>query len=309
MPVTRGRIDALAASILISCCALWGVQQVAIKAAAADGLPPLLQAFLRSALAAVLVCLWAGRRGTGQGLFARDGSLWAGCGIAVLFAVEFLFLYPGMQLTTASRGVVVLYTAPFWVAAGAHFLVPSERLRPRQVVGLVAAFIGVGCAVADGLLHGGGSLTGDAMVGLAAAAWGLTTVAVKASPRLRVLSPAKLLLYQLGGSAPILLAFAAWQGQLSFAGTTPAGWAWLAYQTVVVAFASYLIWFWLITHYPAGRLSAYTFLSPLFGIAAGALILGERASIELGLALLFVAIGIRLVNGPRAERGGGRSGA
>ncbi|HSU06618.1 MAG TPA: DMT family transporter [Acetobacteraceae bacterium] len=297
----RDRIDAIAASILVVCCMLWGVQQVAIKAAAGASMPPLLQASLRSVVAAALVCGWTLLRGGRRELFARDGSFWPGMGIAALFAVEFLFLYPGMQLTTASRGVVVLYTAPFWVAGGAHLLVPGERLRTRQVVGFLAAFLGVGCAVADGLRHGGGSLIGDGMVALAAAAWGLTTVAVKANRVLRTLSPGKLLLYQLGGSAPILFAFAAWQGELTVATTTPAAWAWLGYQTVVVAFASYLIWFWLITHYPAGRLSAYTFLSPLFGIAAGALILNEHASIELALALLFVAIGIRLVNGPPAR--------
>ncbi len=246
----------------------------------------------------MLVCGWAMLRGHRRELFARDGSFWPGMGIAALFALEFLFLYPGMQLTTASRGVVVLYTAPFWVAGGAHLLVPGERLSGRQVAGLIAAFAGVGCAVADGLVNGGGSLLGDAMVGLAAAFWGLTTVAVKANRVLRTLSPTRLLLYQLGGSAPILFAFAAWQGELSAPDATPLAWSWLAYQTVIVAFVSYLTWFWLITRYPAGRLSAYTFLSPLFGIAAGALILGEHASIELGLALLFVAIGIRLVNGP-----------
>jgi drug/metabolite transporter (DMT)-like permease len=244
------------------------------------------------------VCGWAILRGRGRELFARDGSFWPGLGIAVLFALEFLFLYPGMQLTTASRGVVLLYTAPFWVAGGAHLLVPGERLTPRQVMGLLAAFAGVGCAVADGLRHGGGTLLGDAMVACAAAFWGFTTVAVKANRVLRARSPTKLLLYQLGGSAPILFVFAALQGELSVAAATPQGWMWLAYQTIIVAFASYLTWFWLITRYPAGRLSAYTFLSPLFGIAAGALILRENASFELGLALLLVAISIRLVNAP-----------
>ncbi len=120
-----------------------------------------------------------------------------------------------MKLTTASRGVVVLYTAPFWVTAGAHLLLPNERLHPRQVIGLLFAFAGVGCAVADGLPGGGGRLPlGDAMVAAAAAFWGLTTVAVKANRVLRTLSPAKLLVYQLGGSAPILFAFAWFSGEL-----------------------------------------------------------------------------------------------
>ena len=288
----------LAGVILVGCCALWGVTQVAIKASAAGGVPVILQAALRSAIAALLVAGWTVVRGGFRELIARDHSLRPGLGIAALFALEFLFLYPGMKLTTASRGVVLLYTAPFWVVAGAHLLLPNERLRPRQVAGLLFAFAGVGCAVADGLTGGGGRPLGDAMVAAAAAFWGLTTVMVKANRVLRTLSPAKLLIYQLGGSAPILFAFAWFSGELAMPVATAAGWWWLAYQTVIVAFVSYLVWFWMVTHYPAGRLSAYTFLSPLFGIAAGALILGERTSVALVLALGFVALGIRLVNGP-----------
>ncbi len=298
----RDRIDGLAAFILIICCVLWGVTQVAIKASAIGGIPPILQAALRSGVAALLVAGWSVLRGDGRELVARDRSLWPGLGIAALFALEFLFLYPGMKLTTASRGVVLLYTAPFWVAGGAHLLLPNERLRPRQVLGLIAAFAGVGCAVADGLTGGGGDLRGDLMVAIAAAFWGLTTVAVKADRVLRTLSPAKLLLYQLGGSAPILFAFAAFNGELHVPAASAAAWWWLGYQTFIVAFLSYLIWFWLVTHYPAGRLASYTFLSPLFGIAAGVLILGEHASAALALSLVFVAVGIRLVNGPPPVR-------
>lgn len=126
-------------------------------------------------------------------------------------------------------------------AAGAHLLLPNERLRPRQIAGLLFAFAGVGCAVADGLTGGGGRPLGDAMVAAAAAFWGLTTVMVKANRVLRTLSPAKLLIYQLGGSAPILFAFAWFSGELAVPAATAAGWWWLAYQTVIVAFVSYLV--------------------------------------------------------------------
>ncbi|MEO8714874.1 MAG: DMT family transporter [Acetobacteraceae bacterium] len=290
----------MAGAILVACCAIWGVQQAAIKIAVHEGIPPLMQASLRSAGAAVLLLAWAGLRGEWRTLFARDGSAGALLLVVALFAGEFLTLYPGLQHTTASRAVVILYTAPFWVAIGAHFLVPGERLRARQVLGLVAAFVGVGCAVADGLRGGGGSLVGDALVGLAAALWGATTVAIKANTALRRISVVKILLFQLAGSAPILLVFAAMNGEVHVAGATATAWAWMAYQTAIVAAASYLIFIWLISRYPAGRLSAYTFLTPLFGILAGAGLLGERVSPALILALVFVAIGIRLVNGPAA---------
>jgi drug/metabolite transporter (DMT)-like permease len=70
----------------------------------------------------------------------------------------------------------------------------------------------------------------------------------------------------------------------------------LAYQIVVVAFASYLTWFWLIAYYPAGRLAAFSFLTPLFGLAAGGLLLGDRISAAMVAAMLLVCFGIYLVN-------------
>lgn len=292
------RIDLLAGTLLVVCCVIWGVQQAAIKISLDQGIPPLMQATLRSAGAAVLLALWAGARGQWRTLFARDHSALPLLLVIVLFAGEFLTLYPGLQRTTASRGVVILYTAPIWVAVGAHFLVPGERLRVRQFLGLLAAFVGVGCAVADGLRNGGGSLLGDALVGMAAALWGATTVAIKANPVLRRLPAVKILLFQFLGSTPILFAFAAANGELHAAGATATAWAWMAYQTVIVAAGTYLVFVWLIAHYPAGRLSSYTFLTPLFGILAGAGLLGERVSPALILALVFVALGIRLVNGP-----------
>jgi drug/metabolite transporter (DMT)-like permease len=301
------RIDLTGGSILVALCLCWGIVQVSIKIAGQEGLPPMLQATLRSAGAAALLCGWTFLRGGRSGLkalLARDEAFWPGMLIAVLFAAEFLCIYPGLQLTTASRGVLFIYTAPFWVAGGAHFLVPGERLRPLQVLGLFCAFGGVVCAVADGLANGGGGLAGDALTALGGAAWGLTTLAIKANRRLQAITPARQLLYQLVGSTPFLFAAAAIAGQLH-AQATPVAWAWLGYQTLGIAFISYLTWFWLIAHYPAGRLSAFSFLTPIFGIAAGALLLGEALSWQLILALGLVVVGIRLVNGPAAARSRG----
>ena len=59
---------------------------------------------------------------------------------------------------------------------------------------------------------------------------------------------------------------------------------------------SYLAWFWLLTRYPASHLHAYTFWTPLFGLAAGWLLLGEPVTPALLLAMACVAVGIYLVN-------------
>ena len=65
---------------------------------------------------------------------------------------------------------------------------------------------------------------------------------------------------------------------------------------VIVTFASYLTWFWLVRHYPATRLAAFTLLTPVFGLAAGVLLLAEPLTARLVLALIAVVLGLALVN-------------
>jgi drug/metabolite transporter (DMT)-like permease len=312
----RDRVDAMAAAVLVLLCALWGVQQVAVKVAVAQGLPPALQATLRSFGAAALVCAWIAAKEGGaavRSLVRRDAALGPGLIIAVLFALEFLALYPGLHLTTASRGVVFLYTAPFFTALGAHLFIPAERLSLRQALGLIVAFGGVAVAFADSLGGPGGSVAGDLLCLAAGALWGATTVAVKANPALARTTASKVLLMQLAGSAPILLAASVAVGDFDrWPQATALAWACLFYQTVIVAFLSYLTWFWLIRIYPAGRIAGFTFLAPLFGILAGWALLGEHASFGLLLGMVAIAVGLRLVNGqvrrgsaPSPARGSG----
>ena len=295
----RDRLDALAIGLVVGLCALWGVQQVSVKVATADGLPPLLQCALRSAGAAVLCALWIGRRGGLRAALGDARAARAGLLTALLFGTEFMAMYVGVQRTSASRAVLFLYISPFVTALGAHFLLPEERLRPAQALGLAIAFAGLVAAFGEGVAGGRGALAGDALCALAGALWAATILVIKASPSLRRATPAGLLLYQLAGSVPLLLAGAALRGE--FAAPLHPGalaWASLFYQTAIVAFASYLAWFWMLLEYQAGRLSAFTFLVPLFGVLAGGLLLGETLSFGLLAGLLAICAGLRLINRP-----------
>ena len=73
----------------------------------------------------------------------------------------------------------------------------------------------------------------------------------------------------------------------------------LAYQTVWVVSVTYVVWFALVVRYSATRLSAFTFLTPLFGVAAGHLVLNEPLTPPFALAVALVALGLVLVNRPR----------
>jgi drug/metabolite transporter (DMT)-like permease len=291
--VTVRSIDARAAFMVLACCAAWGGNQVAIKVAN-QGISPMLQAGLRSAIACVIVLAWAFMRRIP--LFERDGSLWSGIAAGLLFGAEFMLLYVGLEYTTASRGILFLYLAPFAVAVGAHFFVPGDRLTWTKVAGLLAALMGLAVAMGEGLLAPGRpTLLGDLLSIAAAVLWGATTIVVRASA-LRFVSTEKTLIYQLAVSAAAL-PVASWL--MGEAGVTDLS-LWVlvgfGYTVLVVAVLSYLAWFWLVRTYPPTRLASFTFLSPVFGVLAGRAVLGEEPTLSLGVALVLIAIGIWLVN-------------
>jgi len=295
MTERKAQLDAFAVTTLVACCFLWGLNQVAAKAIL-DEVPALWQAGIRSAGAALLVWLWA--QGRAVALFRRDATLPGGLLAGALFGAEFFCIFVGLEYTSASRMVVFIYISPFVVALGMPLIARSERLSWVQASGLLLAFAGVAWAFAEGFSQpaaGPKQWLGDGLGVLAGLLWGLTTLAIRATP-LGQASAEKTLLYQLGISALMLLA-AAGLGSAPFPRELSLlAWGSLAFQTVIVSFASYLLWFWLIRHYPATRLASFTMLTPLFGLLLGAVLLNEHVSARLIAALVAVAIGIALVN-------------
>lgn len=294
LPTRKDHLDTLAVTVLVACCAFWGLQQILIKVAGRE-IAPLWQAALRMWGATTLLWWWCRWRGVALG--QRDGSLRGGLLVGALFAAEFVCIYLGLQYTPASRLTVFLYTSPFWVALLLPRWVPSERLRPVQWVGLCVAFVAVALALGEAFVHGSapGQWKGDAL-GLAAGVfWGLTTVAIRTT-RVATVSAEKSLFYQLGVTALVtpLLSWAL--GETWSLDYSAVAWGSVALQTVVGAFASYLAWMWMLRHYPATRMATFTFLTPLFALVFGVALLGEPLTPRLLLALLGVATGIVLVS-------------
>jgi len=289
----KDHLDARATTLLIACCLFWGLQQILIKTIVSE-VPPLWQASLRMGGAVILLWLWCLWRGVP--LFDRDGTLAAGLLAGGLFAGEFACIYLGLQRTSASRLTVFLYSSPFVVALLLPRFVPSERLRGLQWVGLGIAFAGVVLAFSESLGHSSsGQLHGDALALAAGVLWGLTTLAIR-STRLATASAEKTLFYQIAVTAlvsPLLSLLLHEDWSLAYS-----GYAWLSIglQTVIGAFASYLAWMWILRHYPATRVSSFTFLTPVFALVLGVLLLSEPPTPRLVLALAGVAFGIVLVN-------------
>ena len=288
----RKPLDAQAISMMLALTALWGFQQVAIKLTAPD-VSLVMQAALRTALAAVLLVAWA--RWRGIALLSRDGTLAAGLAAGLLFGLEFVFIYAGLGHTAASRMTVFIYLAPVLTALGLHWLVAGERLARAQWLGVGVAFAGIALAFGEAFAAARSSLLGDFFGLVAAVLWAATTVLIRATSLSRA-TAAKTLFYQLAVAAPLLLAASLLMGEKGVVALTPLALASLAYQGVIVAFASYLAWFWLLTRYLAARLSVFSFMTPLFGVLAGVAVLGEPLTPSFVGAALLVGAGIVLVN-------------
>jgi drug/metabolite transporter (DMT)-like permease len=276
-----------AAALMLMLCLSWGFNQIAVKLALPD-IPPMLQATFRSAGALPVLLLIARLRGVR--LFERDGTLGAGLFAGLLFGLEFVLIFRGLKLTSASRAVVFLYTAPFFVALGSYQFL-GERLRASQWGGLGLSFAGVALAIgvpqanvdADVLL-------GDLMIVGGGALWAATTLVVKATPLLRA-PPEKALGYQVALSVPIL-GLAAWiSGETMTRVPGPLALSLMAYQAFWVVGLTFLIWFSLVKSYSASKLSAFTFITPLFGVIASYFIMHDTVTPVFGAAALLVIAG------------------
>jgi len=289
MAPDRKPLDAGAYALMVLLTALWGFQQVTIKVIAGD-VSLIAQAAIRSVAATALLLLWARLRGIP--LFERDGTLRAGLAAGVLFGVEFVFIYGGLAYTNASRMVVFIYLTPVLTALGLHLWIPGERLHTGQWLGVLVAFGGVVLAFFN---TGENTLVGD-LCGIAAAFfWSATTVLIRAS-RLAQASATKTLFYQLAVSAVLLPLFSILLGEKGVVSITPLAVASLIYQGVIVAFLSYLAWFWLLGRYLAARLSVFSFLAPMFGVLFGVVFLREPLGSQFAVAAALVGAGIVLVN-------------
>ena len=292
----RQTLDKTAAVMMVVVCAIWGLQQVAIKVAAED-VSPMLQIALRSGVAALMVGVLLTLR---RYRVKCHRQTWrGGVIVGVLFAVEYLAVSVGLGYTSAAHMVIFLYTAPIFAAIGLHFRFANERLSRLQWMGILIAFVGIAIAFYTPGKPGDGWVTpqriGDALGVVGAIAWGATTLSIRCS-RLTDAPAPLTLFYQLAGACIILGLVALITGQTQFHLSSVA-FASLAFQTVVFSFLSLLVWFWLLGRYLGSRLGVLSFLTPLFGVAFGVWLLNEPLESAFVLGSLLVLVGIVVVSG------------
>jgi len=289
---TPGPLDARAGAVMTLLCLIWSLQQVSLKAIAGAASPMLVVA-LRSLVALVLLVLLMRHRGERP---ARRH--WrAGAVAGLLFGLEYLLVAQALRLTQASHVVIFLYTAPIFAALGLHLRLPAERLGRVQWAGIALAFGGIALAFLGGARDESGARAplGDGLALLAGMAWGATTITIRCSA-LATAPATETLLYQLLGAFGLLLPAAALGGQWQFEPTAVV-WAHLGFQSLVVSFASFLTWCWLLRQYLASQLGVFSFLTPLFGVVLGVGLLGESLAPAFMAGSGLVLAGIGLVSG------------
>jgi drug/metabolite transporter (DMT)-like permease len=285
-------LSAGAIALMLMLCLSWGFNQVAVKLMLPE-VPPLLQALARSIGALPVILIVGALRGVNFSL--RDGSLGPGLVAGILFGVEFVLIYQGLRFTSASRAVVFLYTAPFFVALGA-FQFLGERLRVSQWAGLALCFSGVALAIGVPQANVDANvLLGDLLVVGGGVLWGVTTLVTKGT-RLHLVAPEKALAYQVVISIPILAAASWVTGETITHVPGPLSIALMIYQALWVVGLTFTVWFWLVTTYSASKLSAFSFFTPLFGVLAGYFVLHDALTPAFGAAALLVIAGLYLVN-------------
>ena len=272
----------------------WGANWAMVKMALGE-LEPLFMAGLRSLVASACLYIWMWVKGIT--IFPSRSVLLHGLAIGLLFGSEFGLIYVGLTYTLASRTYVLLYTAPFFVALGAHFFLKGDRLNPWKGAGLVLAFAGVGALFTNDLASLSlSALPGDLMALAGGVIWAATTLYIKKYLAYQTV-PLQTLFYQVFFSAPPLFITSVLLEDLTFSNLSLFGGFSVFYQCIIVAFLSYLLWFELIHRYPVSLLHAFSFFTPVFGVfLSGAMILGEVISPTLIVALTLISVGVVLVN-------------
>jgi len=274
---------------------LWSSAFIATKVGVTHSPPLTLLAVRFLCAAAVLVGLARAR-----GLAAPDG--WAAWGRLALFgllngALYLGLVYESLRHLSAGMGAILAATNPLLLALAAPRLL-GERLTPLRVLGLVLGFGGVIFVMGARLGGGGGADTGLGMAlqlaGIVCLV-GATIVYKRRPPREH---PLVINAVQLGAAGlalvvPALLV----EDPRHVRVDAPLALSFL-YLVFVISIGASLLWFWLLARGEASVVSAYYFLTPIFGLALAALLLGEPFGARDLVGLAAVAVGIALIGRP-----------
>jgi drug/metabolite transporter (DMT)-like permease len=279
---------------IVFLCALWGGNMVAMKVGL-RGVPPVAAAGFRFLLASVSVLLFAVIR---RVRLTVDRDLRPHLlALGALFAAQHTVFFLGLNLTSASRASVFMFTQPVYTVLLAHFLVPGERLTLARAGGILLSLLGLLVVFGERLTGGSWTmLLGDGLVTAAAVGWALQSVYMK--HLVYRADPFVLTLYQMVIAFPwFFIANRAFEARLVYFVDGRIALAFL-YQGTIIAGLTFVAWTALMRRHQIGQLSAFIFLTPLFGVLLSWLLLDDPITFPLIAGLILVAAGIAVINRP-----------
>ena len=288
----KSQIDTFGAASLTSVSLLLAFNHVVIKVTNL-GIQPVFSAGIRSAGAALT--LWIVFRILGRRLRVPAQSWNSLLIMAAFFTMQFALLFIALDLTSVSRASVIFYSMPIWMALGAHLFLPGQKLIGIRVLGLLIAMAGVAFAILSRPeASGEGNFVGDIFALFAAMSWAAIGIMARGT-KAKDATPEVQLMVQLIISAFGLIALSFFYGPWI---RTPdiVTWSGLAFQILIVASFGFLFWLWLLKNYPPAGVASFSFLSPVFGVFLGWLLLGETINGSLIVSLAMVVLGLVFIN-------------
>lgn len=281
-------------ALLLLMVAFWSGNYIAGKIALRE-MSPLLLAGLRIGFAGLMILpLYAATRSgpspSGRGLVHLV--------ILGLFGVTLnqLFFILGLSRTSVAHAALIIGLTPMLVLLLAC-LRGQERMNLQKAGGMLIALGGVALLKAFEPAVGAATWFGDFVVFLAALFFALFTVFGKEVTKQYNSLTMNTAAYVAGGIA--LLPSTIWEASRQSLAHISAG-AWLSaiYMAMFPSVVAYLIYYYALTHAAASRVSAFSYLQPVFASAMGVAILGERVTAPLVAGGLVILSGVCL-----AERG------
>jgi drug/metabolite transporter (DMT)-like permease len=216
----------------------------------------------------------------------------------LLHNLTFVVLCHAMVLTTAARTSVFLYTQPIFYVVLAAWFVPSERFGGRSIMGFAAAFGGIVVLFGEKFWVGGtDTLLGDAAVMLSALIWGIQSFYLR--HRLKGIDPFRIAVWTQLISIPLFLFFVLIRGLALPDFLNQSVLISVGYNGLIATGLVMIVWVRLLAEYPPSRVSAFMFLTPVFGVTLSILILSEPLTVFMLTGAALVAVGIYLVNTER----------
>tara|TARA_X000000368_G_scaffold7775_1_gene6024 strand:- start:753 stop:1646 length:894 start_codon:yes stop_codon:yes gene_type:complete len=290
----KARIDFFGACALILFSVLLAINHVVIKVVN-TGLNPIFFAGARSVIAFFALIIWM--KISRKPIVFNINLAFISCLAGLVFSLEFLFLFLALDFTTVSRNSIIFYSMPVWLAILAHFFVPDERLNIMKIFGLICAFTGVTLSLLINVTDfsfTNNILLGDFFAILAAFTWALLILLAKGTKFSQV-SPEMQLIWMVMISGPVLILLSLIFGNPIRDFELIHFWG-LIFQSVIVVAGGFLFWLWLLSVYPASGVASFSFLTPIFTIFFGWLILDDALNIIFLMAAFMVVLGLIFIN-------------